>query len=369
MLRATYNLTCRTEADAAAKARDIAREQTVEVPEGTAPEIEARLVGRIEALEAEGAGRWRVTIAYESAIVGGDVNELCNLLFGNISMKPAVRLVDVAFPDTLLEQLRGPRFGIPGIRELCGAPVRPLVCTAAKPLGLDAGALAELCYRFARAGADVVKDDHNIADQPPARFLERVRVCQEAVTRANDETGGRTLYFPNVTGTLSGFAARLDAVVQAGCRGVLVNLLPQGIDAARSIAERGLAVLAHPTMAGGYFGADHGIAPDVLLGLLFRVVGSDGVIYTNVEGRFRYFTLDLCQAINHRLRGRLGSVRPAFPVPGGGIDAERVGHWMKLYGNDTMFLIGSSLLRAPDMEAATRHVVEAVRAGGGGGGA
>jgi indole-3-glycerol phosphate synthase len=34
---------------------------------------------------------------------------------------------------------------------------------------------------------------------------------------------------------------------------------------------------------------------------------------------------------------------------------------MDLYGNDTMFLIGSSLLRAPDLEAATRRVVEQVR--------
>ncbi len=120
-------------------------------------------------------------------------------------------------------------------------------------------------------------------------------------------------------------------------------------------------MLAHPTMAGGYFGADHGIAPDVLLGLLYRVVGSDGVIYTNVEGRFRSFTLDLCQAINQRLRAPLATVRPAIPVPGGGIDAQRVGHWMEQYGNDTMFLIGSSLLRAPDLEAATRGVIDVVR--------
>jgi ribulose-bisphosphate carboxylase large chain len=363
MLRATYHLTCLTEADAVAQARDIAREQTVEVPEGTAPEVEARLVGRVEALESHGAGSWCARIAYEPAIVGGDLNELGNLLFGNISMKPPVRLVDVDFSDALLTRFSGPRFGISGIRDLCAAPVRPIVCTAAKPLGLTAAALADLCYHFGRAGVDIVKDDHNIADQPPAPFLERVERCQEAVTRANHETGGRTFYFPNVTGTLTGLADRLDAVVKAGCRGVLVNLLPQGLDAARAIAERGLIVLAHPTMAGAYFGADHGIAPDVMLGLLFRVLGSDGVIYTNVDGRFRSFTLELCQAINRRLRAGLGPVRPAFPVPGGGIDAARIRHWMEQYGNDTMFLIGSSLLRAHDMEAATRRVVDVVRAG------
>lgn len=361
MLRATYHLQCDSHADATAKARDIAREQTVEVPEDTAPEVEARIVGRIELLEPHGGGRWRAVIAYDPVIVGGDVAELFNLLFGNISMKPAVRLVDVAFPDSLLESLRGPRFGIQGIRELCGAPVRPLVCTATKPLGLDARALAELCYQFARAGADIVKDDHNLADQPPAPFRERVERCQEAVARANRETGGRTLYFPNVTGTLTGLVERIDWTARAGCRGVLVNLLPQGVDAARAIGERGLAVLSHPTMSGAFFGADHGIAADVLYGLLYRVIGSDGVVYTNVGGRFSYFTLELCQAINRRLRAPLGPTRPAFPVPGGGVDAARIGHWIELYGNDTMFLIGSSLLRAPDLEEATRAVVDAVR--------
>ena len=361
MLRATYELTDLTHQDAARKAEDIAREQTVEVPEGTAPEVEARLVGRVEALEEAGPRRWRARIAYDPTIVGADVCQLCNVLFGNISMKPAVRLVDVSFPDALLAALGGPRYGIPGIRELVGARVRPLVCTAAKPLGLDTRALADLCYRFACAGADVVKDDHNLADQHSAPFHERVWRCQEAVARANKETGGRTYYFPNVTGSLDKLSARLDDVVAAGCRGALVSLLPQGMDAARTIAGRGLVVLAHPTMAGGYFGADHGIAPDVLLGLLYRVVGSDGVIYTNVEGRFRSFTLDLCQAINQRLRAPLATVRPAIPVPGGGIDAQRVGHWMELYGNDTMFLIGSSLLRAPDLEAATRGVIDVVR--------
>ncbi len=361
MLRATYHLKSDSKADASAKARDIAREQTVEVPEDTAPEVEARLVGRIDSLEPDGEGRWRAVIAYDPVIVGGDVTELFNLLFGNISMKPAVRLIDLAFPESMLQSLPGPRFGISGIRDIVGAPARPIVCTATKPLGLDARALAGLCYRFARAGADIVKDDHNLADQPSAPFRERVARCQEAVERANRETGGRTLYFPNVTGTMSGFAERLEVAARAGCRGVLVNLLPQGVDAARVAGEHGLVVLAHPTMSGAFFGTDHGIAPDVLYGLLYRVIGSDGVIYTNVGGRFSYFTLELCQGVNRRLRAPLGPIRPAFPVPGGGVDAARVEHWMERYGNDTMFLIGSSLLRAPDLEAATRGVVERVR--------
>jgi ribulose-bisphosphate carboxylase large chain len=156
-------------------------------------------------------------------------------------------------------------------------------------------------------------------------------------------------------------AARLDTVQGAGCRGVLVNLLPQGVDAARTIASRGLMVLAHPTMTGVFFGAEHGIASDVLLGTLFRVAGADGVIYVNAGGRFTNWTLEQCRAINDRLRAPLGPLRAACPVPGGGVDAERVPYWVEQYGTDTMFLIGASLLRQPDVEAATRRVVEVLR--------
>jgi len=361
MLRVTYDLACATRAEAESKARDIAREQTVEVPEGTAPEVEARLVGQVASIREQDPAHWRVVIAYEPDLIGADVTQLFNLLFGNVALKPAVRVVDVDFPDAMLARLGGPRFGIAGIREACGARGRPLFCTAAKPVGLDAETLAAQCYRFARAGADIVKDDHNVADQASARFADRVRRCQEAVQRANAETGGRTLYFPHVSGPIAELGARLDLVQQAGCRGVLVNLLPQGVDAARTIGDRGLMVLAHPTMTGVFFGPDHGVAPDVLLGTLFRIVGADGVIYVNAGGRFTSWTIEQCRAINQRLRAPLGPTRPALPVPGGGVDAERVPYWIEQYGPDTMFLIGASLLRQPDVEAATRRVVEALR--------
>lgn len=361
MLRVTYVLTFPTHADAEAAARFIAREQSVEVPEGTAPDVEARLVGQVQGLTSAGPGQWRARIAYQPELVGGDVTQLFNLVFGNVSLLAGVRVVDVEFPDALLGQLPGPRFGIAGLREACGAATRPLFCTAAKPVGLDVAALAEQCYRFARAGADIVKDDHNVADQPSAPFAERVRRCQDAVSRANAETGGRTLYFPHVSGSLSELPRRLDAVERAGCRGVLVNLLPQGVDAARTIGARGLMVLAHPTMSGVFFGEDHGVAPEVLLGTLFRVAGADGVIYVNAGGRFTSWTLEQCRAINVRLRVPLGAMRPALPVPGGGVDAERVPYWVEQYGADTMFLIGASLLRQPDVEAATRRVVEILR--------
>lgn len=38
----------------------------------------------------------------------------------------------------------------------------------------------ELAGTFARAGLDIIKDDHGIADQARAPFAERVVACQRA---------------------------------------------------------------------------------------------------------------------------------------------------------------------------------------------
>jgi ribulose-bisphosphate carboxylase large chain len=147
----------------------------------------------------------------------------------------------------------------------------------------------------------------------------------------------------------------------AGCRGVLLSPLILGLDMVRWIAQTSqLAILAHPSLSGVFFRPDHGIAPEVLYGEIYRVVGSDGVIYTNVGGRFD-FPAAACQAINASCRKPLGALRPAFPVPGGGVDVARVRHWIDQYGVDTIFLIGGSLYAQGDLTAASRRLVDTVR--------
>ena len=43
------------------------------------------------------------------------------------------------------------------------------------------------------------------------------------------------------------------------------------------------------------------------------------------------------------------------------MDAERVPYWIKQYGNDTMFLVGSSLYAQRDLRAATARLVDSIR--------
>src|SRR3989442_1368602 len=275
-LRVTYHLACSSRL-AAAKARDIAFEQTVELPaDAVPPEVAARVAGQVESVQSLGRGRSRAVISFDPGAVCGDMPQLLNLLFGNVSLKAGILIAGLEWPDELLTAMRGPRLGIAGLRELIGVRRRPLLCTALKPLGCSAPQLAQLAYGFARTGIDLIKDDHSLADQTPAPFRERVERCGEAVARANRETGGNALYFPNVTSSPPEMVERAGVARRAGCHGVVVNALPAGLGAGgASAAAPGLAILSHPSPAGAVFRPDPGIAPEEPVAAPFPVSRSD----------------------------------------------------------------------------------------------
>lgn len=360
-LSVTYQLTCAADEDPQRKAEGIALEQTVELPRAAIEDdLAARMVGRIEALHATPEGPFEARISYPLAAIGTELTQALNLLFGNISIKRGIRLTAIDWPQGLLECWGGPGFGIAGLRELLGVPRGPLLCSALKPMGLSAQALAARCEAFARGGVHIIKDDHGLADQPDAPFAERLAHCQEAVTRANAASGGRSLYFPNVTAGYRELPARVQAAKDAGCRGVLLNAWISGLDAISYIRDEfGLAVMAHPALTGAYFAPDHGISAELLLGEIYRIAGADASIYPNTGGRFG-FTLATCEAINHALRRELGGLKGSFPTPGGGMDLRQAPDWIRRYGPDTIVLIGGSLYMEGDLTAASRALAEAI---------
>ena len=360
-LQVDYLLTCREGESPRDKARGIALEQTVELAAGQVSKaILDKIVGRIERLEPIAPGRYDTCISYSTDTVGNDLPQLLNLLFGNISLKDGILIRDIRWPSSLLEAFGGPGFGAAGIRSAVNAHQGPLLCTALKPMGSSPAELAAACEAFARGGIDIIKDDHGLADQPPAPFNERVARCQEALERGNAATGRSSRYFPNVTAPAHRLAERLEIARAAGCQGVLISPWLVGLDTMRwARDEFGLILMAHPALTGSYFRETHGIAAEVLLGDLFRIAGADASIYPNTGGRFG-FTQRTCDEINRHLRQPLGSLRPALPVPGGGMDVARAPAWVKRYGTDTILLIGGSLYQQGDLARASEQLRRAV---------
>lgn len=351
--------------EARAKAEDICIEQTIEFPAAlvTGGDIRGQIFGRIETLEPAGPDAHLATISYAIETSGFELPQLLNVVFGNTSIKPGVRVERLDLSPRLLAAFRGPRFGVAGIRRLVGAPKRPLLATALKPMGLPAATLADIAYRFALGGMDLIKDDHGLANQSFTPFRERVERCAEAVARANRETGGHCLYLPNITGPFEAVMENARFAKQAGAGGFLVSPGLIGLDTLRRLADDdslALPIMSHPALQGSFVTSqDSGMAHEVIFGQIARLAGADASIFPNYGGRFA-FSREQCRAIAEACAEPMGTFPAILPTPGGGMDLARIPDMLDTYGRDVIFLIGGALHQGGDIVANTRRFRELV---------
>jgi ribulose-bisphosphate carboxylase large chain len=359
-LLATYRVSA-SAGEIEARARALAAEQSVEMPVEAIddPRVLEEIVASVEAIRPAGRA-FEVTLGLAADTTGNEASQLANMLFGNCSLQPEVELLDVAFPPGYAGAFPGPALGIAGLREAVGAPSRALTCTALKPQGSTVEHLAKLAGTFARAGLDVIKDDHGLANQAYSPFAERVPAVQRAIDAANRETGGHTLYAPTFSGGPKALAEQARIARDCGVAMALVAPMLVGLPVFVEMRrEFGLALLAHPAFAGA-----SRVAPPLLLGKLFRLFGADATIFPNHGGRFSY-SRETCLAIAAEARGPWEGVAPIQPVPAGGMSVERVPEMIADYGSDTMLLIGGALLSAGDaLPERSREFVTRVAAAG-----
>ena len=329
------------------KAADICAEQSVEfpcrlLPPGVIPE---KIVGQIEDFQRETEESWLATISFAEEIAASEFTQFLNVLFGNISIKQGIQVAAVRPSSGIFAKLPGPRFGIEGIRKIVGVPDRPPLFTALKPMGLTARNLANLAEQFVEGGIDIIKDDHGLSDQIFAPFEERVRLCAEAVHGANAKFGRKAIYVPNITAP---FEEILDRALQAkelGAGGIMISPGLTGLDALRMLAQKniGIPIFAHPAFIGSYVMSPvQGICCGVLFGTLMRLAGADATIFPNYGGRFP-LSIDDCLGIVTACKEPLGSMRPIFPSPAGGMELKNIRDMVNRYGNDMLVLVGSGL--------------------------
>ena len=340
-------------------------EQTIEFPFELAPNwIQEEVVGKIEEITSSDKSHHLITISYNPDVVGGELTQLLNVLWGNVSLFPGVKLVDLKLPESVLKKFKGPRFGITGLRNIFKADTRPLIATALKPMGSDAKALAEMARTLALAGFDLIKDDHSLANQPWATWKERVTLISRAVQEANESTGRNAAYIPSLNLPFDKTLEAAHTAKQLGAGALLVLPGITGFDSLRVIAEDdslALPVLGHPAMLGSLVTSpDNGIAHGIIFGTLMRLAGADVSIFPNIGGRFS-FTQEQCLQIAHKSRENLGTHKPMFIAPAGGMTLDRIPEMIDMYGRDSALLIGGALSRGHLADNAAR-MCEMVRA-------
>ncbi|AOG11958.1 RuBisCO large subunit C-terminal-like domain-containing protein [Agrobacterium sp. RAC06] len=363
----TYFVRASDEEEARQRALDIALEQTVEIPRSCVPKgyVEDEILGRLETLEKDPSGRpgYLADISYSEDDVGGDFLQFLNIVFGNSSIKPGLKVEDIALSPGILALSKGPRHGIAGLRARAGIGQTPLLMSAIKPVGLPTSELARLAHDFALGGMHFVKDDHGLVDQKTSPFEERLRACVEAVGEANAKTDGRTSFVPNVTGPATMIVERAMLAQETGAGAVMIAPALAGYDIIRILAAEpdfSLPIISHPAFSGAnVVSPDCGFSHRSFFGTLHRLMGADAVIYPNFGGRFG-FTRDECLSIAKACADEIGGPKAIVAAPGGGMTFSRVPEMREAYGSDVMYLIGGALLQEENLVDACRRLVSAV---------
>jgi ribulose-bisphosphate carboxylase large chain len=201
--------------------------------------------------------------------------------------------------------------------------------------------LAGLARRLYEGGIDYIKDDHGLADQAYSPFAARVAAVAAELRRIANRLDASP-YIPSLSGDLDAMRAQIAIAADLGVDTVMAAPMVMGLaNFHRLVRDHpGVAFMAHPAMAGAAR-----IAPALLIGKLFRMLGADAVVFPNHGGRFGYSPETCLSLAGAALDGRNG-LRPCVPVPAGGMTRDRVPAILDFYGADIMLLIGGGLLAA-----------------------
>ncbi len=313
-----------------------------------------------------------VKIAYPADLFEpGSIPQILSSVAGNIfGMKVVsnLRLLDIQFPKLFLKQYKGPAFGIEGVRKLMKVKERPFCGTIIKPkVGLDAKNHARVAYEAWAGGLDFVKDDENLTDQPFNRFEARVVETLEARDRAEEETGEKKMYFPNITAETNDMIHRAEYVKAQGGEYVMVDILTAGWSAMQTLRKENLGLVLHghrAMHAALTRNPRHGISM-LTLAKLSRLVGIDqlhiGTAIGKMEGGAAE-TIEIEDEIEeslimpkvhpgkawHALEQDWGHIKPMLAVASGGLHPGHTQKLIDILGKNVVFQYGGGCHGHPD---------------------
>lgn len=309
-----------------------------------------------------------IQIAYPMANFSTSMSALMTILFGNISASGMIRLIDVAFPKKFIAQFQGPKFGVQGMRDVLGAPERPLLNAMIKPnIGWTPDEGADLFYKACKGGVDVIKDDElMLADSAFCPLVERVTKFMAAEKRVFEETGEHSLYAVNISDETAKVRDNAYRVLEAGGNCLMVNVYTTGFDTLKMLADDpniNVPILAHVNFAGTMASSTYtGIAAPLLVGKITRLAGCDFQINGHPFGKF---------PVSYKLFYRCfkfftqpwWNIKPMMYACSGGTTQLAVEKIVKAVGTDVMLAAGGGVHGHPDgSEAGAKSMRQAIDA-------
>ena len=283
----------------------------------------------------------------------GGVPQILSVIAGNLFGLESVsklRLEDVFFPKPILEQYKGPKFGVDGLRKILDRPEKPLVGTIVKPkIGLSPKDTAEYVYEAGAGGLTNSKDDETLTNQTFCPIEDRTVAVAEALDRLESE-GHKMVHAINVSTNGDKIVELAEKVQSWGAKQLMVDVITCGFGAVQALAEDPsikVPIHVHRTMHGAFTRDPlHGIAM-LPITKLVRMCGGDalhigtlGVGKMSGDPRGDLANLEACL-------DSTGGYRTVMPVCSGGVYPGMIGKMVQISGKNVQVQAGGGVSGHP----------------------
>ena len=322
------------------------------------PEVASRLKPTIFSMKKN-----EIKIAYSADLFeNGNMPQILSSIAGNIfgmKLVKNLRLEDISFPECIVKSFKGPEFGINGIRNLLKIKERQLVGTIVKPkVGLSSKEHAQVAYEAWTGGLDIVKDDENLTNQDFNPFKSRVMQTLQKRDKAEDITGEKKMYMPNITAETNEMLKRAEFVKDLGGEYVMIDIITAGFSALQTLrdADLGLVIHAHRAMHAAITRTkQHGISM-LAIAKISRLIGVDqlhiGTAVGKMEGK-AIETEEIEHEIEdsivyenksgHILEQKWRDIKPVFAVSSGGLHPGLIPKVAHILGKNVIMQFGGGV--------------------------
>jgi ribulose-bisphosphate carboxylase large chain len=229
-----------------------------------------------------------------------------------------IKLLDIGFPDSYLENFQGPSFGIEGLREILGVYDRPILAGVVKPnIGLSPEPFAELAYQAWLGGLDIVKDDELLGDVEWSPLKERAEKLGKARSEAERITGEKKIYLANITDEVDRLIALHDIAVERGVNALMVNGMTTGLSAVRMLRKHTeVPLVGHFDFIAPFTRMPNFGVHSKLITKLQRLAGFDAMVIAGFGERMKTTEQEVMLNVQECVKP-MGHLKKSLPIPGG----------------------------------------------------
>jgi ribulose-bisphosphate carboxylase large chain len=304
----------------------------------------------------------------------GNIAQILAIFAGNIfgmRIVEKLKLLDISVPIGVIENFKGPQYGITGIRSISEIYNRPFCGVMIKPkLGLDEQSYQTIASEIWSGGVDAIFEGETMASFTHNNFFERARRILGEKKRIERETHEYKFYYPNITaGDITETIHRIHMVAEMGGNSALCNPVIFGFPGFKSIQEEAhkKGIMLHATRAGyKLLTNDHGITFLTQIKLL-RLLGADSIAIGNpfvhqehIPMQLKFVRIEHIQMeeTQYVLEQNWGKIKGSIPVVSGGVHPGKIEEITRQSGNEVIIVASEGVFYHPD---GTRQGAKALR--------